>query len=125
MKFLQAGRMRIMIRQVCWITFFWTLVGALDALHLHTMSDNEFIQQTSLYNFNRFFLVNTLGAFFSGVFGDLMQGVDADVKNVIVLIDQPDRFLDMSVDINFFQTGKTPDAVIDMCNEITRAQVAY
>ena len=66
MKFLQAGRMRIMIRQVCWITFFWTLVGALDALHLHTMSDNEFIQQTSLYNFNRFFLVNTLGAFFSG-----------------------------------------------------------
>ena len=69
MNFIQKGRLRIMLRQVLWVTFFWTLIGALDALYLHSLSNNEYISRTHLYNFERLFWANTLASFFSGLLG--------------------------------------------------------
>lgn len=58
-----------MLRQVGWITFFWTLIGALDAFYLHAFSDNEYITRTPQYDFRQLFWANTLTAFFAGLLG--------------------------------------------------------
>ncbi len=60
-----------------------------------------------------------LGAFLAHVFRNFVQGVNAYIQEVIVFINQSHRFLGMSVDLNFFETGKFPDAMIDMGNKIS------
>ncbi len=45
----------------------WTLLGILDALNTHVMTGSEFVEPTGLYDFTRYFWVNTLAAFLAGV----------------------------------------------------------
>lgn len=68
MRLLQAGRRRIKMTRVAWITVVWTIIGALDALNTHAMTQSDYIMGTSAYDFNRYFWVNTLSAFVAGIF---------------------------------------------------------
>jgi adenylate cyclase len=63
----QLGRFRIMVRQVVWIAIFWTILGALDALNTHAISNGIYIQRTEQYNFSHYFWVNTLGGTVAGI----------------------------------------------------------
>ncbi len=52
-----------------------------------------------------------------------MKGVDADIQQVAVLVNDPDGFLLPAVDIDLFQAVVSPDAMVDMRDIISRAQV--
>lgn len=56
-----------MVRQVVWIAIFWTILGALDALNTHAISNGIYIQRTEQYNFSHYFWVNTLGGTVAGI----------------------------------------------------------
>ena len=62
------------------------------------------------------------GAVFAGIFSDFVEGVDADVEDIIVFVNESDGFLDMAVDIYFFEAGVFADTVIDMGDEIAGLQ---
>ena len=49
--------------------------------------------------------------------------MDADIQNIIVLINQPDGFLLPSVVFNFFESVEPADAMINMCDIIAGLQV--
>ena len=54
-----------------------------------------------------------------------MQRVDADEDNIVVLIDQLDRFLYLSVHFGAYQAAELSDAMIDMhdiiaCRELVQ-----
>ncbi len=67
MGILQAGRRRIKLGRLVWIIVAWTLLGALDALNTHVMTGSEYVEPTGMYNFQRYFWVNTLSAFAAGI----------------------------------------------------------
>ncbi|MDX1939985.1 MAG: adenylate/guanylate cyclase domain-containing protein [Saprospiraceae bacterium] len=67
MGILQAGRRRIKLGRLAWIILVWTVLGALDALNTHVMTNSEYVNPTRLYDFNRYFWVNTLAAFAAGI----------------------------------------------------------
>lgn len=62
-----AVKRKIKRIRVLWITVAWTLLGILDALNTHVMTGSEFVEPTGLYDFSRYFWVNTLAAFLAGV----------------------------------------------------------
>ena len=57
-----------------------------------------------------------------GVLGDLVQGVDIDIKNIAVLVNDADGFLHLSVYINFLQAAVDAHTMINMGNKIARLQ---
>ncbi len=65
---LTKERLRIMLRQLAWIIIAWTIVGALDALFIHAVSDNDYLRRTEAYDFPRFFWASTLTAFLGSIF---------------------------------------------------------
>ena len=73
-----------------------------------------------VFSFNRFqtslpslFILGTL-PFLPRVFGDLMQGIYIDVKNIIVFINDANRFLPFTVVLYFLQPAVHTHAMIDM-----------
>lgn len=64
---LKAVKLRIKRKRLLWIIIAWTLLGALDALNTHVMTGSEFVEPTGLYDFTRYFWVNTLAAFLAGL----------------------------------------------------------
>ncbi|MCP3929658.1 MAG: adenylate/guanylate cyclase domain-containing protein [Bacteroidetes bacterium] len=73
--------MRMLRKQVFRIGFFWMLIGALDALFTHSVTQNEFIRQTEAYRFWPFITVNSI------VFG--LAGM---ISGYIILFYLKDRF---------------------------------
>ncbi len=64
---LHAGRRRIKLGRLAWIIVTWTILGALDALNTHVMTGSEYVEPTGMYDFKRYFLVNTLAAFAAAI----------------------------------------------------------
>lgn len=50
-----------------WITAIWTLVGTLDALNTHALAGSAYLDQTHIYEFNRYLWVSISSAFISGI----------------------------------------------------------
>ena len=67
MRTLHAGRRRIKLGRLAWIIVTWTILGALDALNTHVMTGSEYVQPTGMYDFQRYFWVNTLAAFAAAI----------------------------------------------------------
>ena len=49
-----------------------------------------------------------------------MQGVDVDVQDVASPVAQANRFLFLSVDVDFLQPSELPDAVVDVHHVVAR-----
>src|SRR5690606_22072651 len=64
------------------------------------------------------------GVILALVFGDAVQGVDANVQYVIVLEYQLNSFLHPAVDLNLLQPAKPADAMVCMYNIITRVEIS-
>ena len=60
-------------------------------------------------------------AVFAVEFGNFVKGVDAQIQNVSIAIDQFDGLLGFSLDLNLLQPPKGANPVIDMGNIITNA----
>lgn len=67
MRTLHAGRRRIKLGRLTWIIITWTILGALDALNTHVMTGSEYVEPTGMYDFQRYFWVNTLSAFTAAI----------------------------------------------------------
>lgn len=57
----------IYIRQVVAIVIIWTLIGVVDALHIHLLSQGLYLNQTPAYDFNLFISLGALSYFLSGL----------------------------------------------------------
>lgn len=57
----------IYIRQVVAITVIWTLIGVMDALHIHLLSQGLYLNRTPAYDFGLFILLGSLSYFLSGL----------------------------------------------------------
>lgn len=55
------------LRQVAAITILWTLIGMMDALHTHVLSNGFILQRTPAYNFPLFFSLSTIAFLVSGL----------------------------------------------------------
>jgi adenylate cyclase len=62
-----SGISRVKIRQVLWISVIWACLGALDALNTQAVTFTSFLSIPRTNVFERFFWVNTLSAFISGL----------------------------------------------------------
>lgn len=60
--FSLKGRTKRRVRQVLWITFFWTLAGALDALNTQSLALSQYMEPTAVYDFNSYFWVSVFSA---------------------------------------------------------------
>ena len=63
-------------------------------------------------------------AFLAGVFGDFVQGLQADVDEVVVFVNKTDDFLLLAVDAYFAEASKLPNAMIDVDNIVAWLQGA-
>ena len=64
---LNSVKFRLKIRQVLWIGLGWMLMGALDAVFIHAVSDNLLIQRAEAYRFLPLLLSEALGFGISGL----------------------------------------------------------
>lgn len=55
------------IRQVIAITVIWTLIGVIDALHIHLLSEGLYLNRTPAYDFSLFISLGAVSYFLSGV----------------------------------------------------------
>ena len=53
-----------------------------------------------------------------------MQRINADVQQIIVAENEPDGFLKAAVHFHFFQSGKTPHAIVNVCHVVAGLQRA-
>lgn len=67
MKNVDSVKFIIKLRRVLWIALGWFLIGAIDAVFLHAVSDNAFIHRTDAYRFFPVLLANSFGFGFSGL----------------------------------------------------------
>lgn len=56
------GRTKRRVRQIIWITVFWTLAGALDALNTQSLAMSQYMNPTEVYDFNSSFWVSVISA---------------------------------------------------------------
>lgn len=56
------GRTKRRVRQIIWITLFWTLAGALDALNTQALALSQYMEPTEVYDFNSSFWVSVISA---------------------------------------------------------------
>lgn len=56
------GRTKRRVGQIIWITFFWTLAGALDALNTQSLALSQYMDPTEVYDFNSYFWVSVISA---------------------------------------------------------------
>ncbi len=56
------------LKQIFWISFAWFLIGVIDAIFLHAVSDNEYIQRVEAYQFIPVLMAYSIGYGFSGLF---------------------------------------------------------
>ncbi|NRB50309.1 MAG: adenylate/guanylate cyclase domain-containing protein [Saprospiraceae bacterium] len=56
------GRTKRRVGQIIWITVFWTLAGALDALNTQALAVSQYMDPTEVYDFNSSFWVSVISA---------------------------------------------------------------
>lgn len=56
------GRTKRRVGQIIWITLFWTLAGALDALNTQALALSQYMDPTEVYDFNSSFWVSVISA---------------------------------------------------------------
>ncbi len=56
------GRTKRRVGQIIWITLFWTLAGALDALNTQSLAMSQYMNPTEVYDFNSSFWVSVISA---------------------------------------------------------------
>ena len=56
------------LKQIFWISFAWFLIGVIDAIFLHAVSDNDYIQRVEAYQFIPVLMAYSIGYGFSGLF---------------------------------------------------------
>lgn len=56
------GRTKRRVGQIIWITLFWTLAGALDALNTQALAVSQYMDPTEVYDFNSSFWVSVISA---------------------------------------------------------------
>ena len=54
------------LKQIFWISFAWFLIGIVDAIFLHAVSDNDYIQRVEAYQFIPVLIAYSIGYGFQG-----------------------------------------------------------
>lgn len=65
--FSLKGRTKRRVAQILWITFFWTLAGALDALNTQALALSQYMNPAEMYDFNSYFWVSVISAFVTAI----------------------------------------------------------
>ncbi|MCI5081567.1 MAG: adenylate/guanylate cyclase domain-containing protein [Saprospiraceae bacterium] len=67
MRILEEVRFKMMLQHVFFIALVWAVIGGLDAMNTHAMSQTALLQPTERYQFAPYLFVNTLMWFISGL----------------------------------------------------------